>query len=300
MIKSFSALKKALEEETNRPKRAKMAILYPTRPKFIDAVNRAAEKKYIDPILIGPKEEIDRAFSETDAVPGKFEIINASNLEQSLTAAINSKPDCLMKGEITTRKFAEALADPIYDFTMNGRLMTHIGVVKVKGYKRLMLITDGAVHAVPSSSKKIQIVRNAAVLAKRLGNEKPKAALLAAVEAIYPAVPVTMEEAAIAKMSERGQIKGVEIDGPLSFDCAINKAVAKAKGLSNSTVAGQTDIFAMPSIETANGAYKAMVMYAGAEGGCLLYGGMIPIASPYMIDNEKNIFNSILLAAYLA
>jgi len=300
MIKSFTALKKALEEETKRPKRARMAVLYPTRPKYINAVAKATEKKYIDPILIGPKEQIDKAFSETDSVPGKFEIIHASNLEQSLTAAINTKPDCLMKGDIPTRKFAETLSDPIYDFSMKGRLMTHIGVVKVKGYKRLMFITDGAVHASPNAAKKIRIVQNAAVLANRLGIEKPKAAMLAAVEAIYPAVPVTMEEAAIAKMSERGQIKGVEIDGPLSFDCAIDKKVAKAKGLANSTVAGQADIFAMPSIETANGTYKAMVMYAGAEGGCLLYGGMIPIAGPYSVDNEKNVFNAILLAAYLA
>ena len=300
MIKSFSALKKALEEATRRPKMAKMAVLYPTQPKYLNAIGKAAEKKYIDPILIGPKDRIEKALSKTPYPAGKFEIINASNLEQSLTAAINTKPDCLMKGEITSRKFAEALYDPIYDFSMNGRLMTHIGVVKVKGYKRFMLITDGAVHSGPNPARKIQIVQNAAVLAGRLGNENPKAALLAAVEAIYPAVPVTMEEAAIAKMSDRGQFKDVVIDGPLSFDCAIDKKVAKAKGLSNSKVAGQADIFAMPSIETANGTYKAMVMYAGAEGGCLLYGGMIPIASPYTVDNEKNILNAIMLAAYLA
>lgn len=277
-----------------------MAVLYPTRRATITAIRKAAEKKYIEPILIGPKVEIEKAFAESEADLGRFELITTDNPNQAVTAALNTHADCIFKGHLSVRTLAKLLLDPVYNFGLKGRLMTHIGIVKAKKYKRLMLITDGAVHANPSPAKKIQIIHSAAVLANRLGNENPKAALLAAVEAIYPAVPVTMEEAAIAKMSDRGQFKDVVIDGPLSFDCTISKEVAKAKGLSNSKVAGKADIFAMPSMETANGTYKAMIMYGKAEGAGIIFGGMLPIASPYLIDNERNILNSIILAAYLA
>ncbi len=298
MIKSFAALEEALLAKGRRPKAIKTAVLNPTEPKYIEAIRKAAEKRIIEPVLIGSKEAINKAFAETSSEPSKFEIINTDSPEQTLRAALNCKPGCIVKGNIPARKFALTLLDPVYKFSGNG-IMTHIGVVKAKGYKRLMLITDGAVHAVADASKRIQIIQNAADLAGRLGIENPKAAMLAAVEAIYPAVPVTMEEAAIAKMSDRGQIKGVEIDGPLSFDCAISRKVAKAKGLANSKVAGQVDIFAMPSMETANGTYKAMVMYTGAEGAGILHGGILPAACPYTSDSETNIYNSILLAAFL-
>ncbi len=133
-----------------------------------------------------------------------------------------------------------------------------------------------------------------------LGIPRAKVALLAAVEAIYPAVPVTMEEAAIAKMGERGQIKDVIIDGPLSFDCAINAEVAHQKGIKNSQVAGDADIFVAPTIETADGVYKAMVMYAGALAGGIIIGGCVPIGTMYEIDSADNIMNSIVLSVLAA
>ena len=162
-----------------------------------------------------------------------------------------------------------------------------------------MFVSDGAVNNNPDAAKKIQIVQNAASVAKQFGVETPKAALLAAVEAIYPAVPVTMEEAAIAKMSDRGQIKGVDIDGPLSFDVAIKTEVARSKGITNSKVAGETDIFVGPSMETANGIYKAMVLYAKAESASVIVGGKAPVASPFAVDSVESAANSLLVAAFL-
>jgi phosphotransacetylase len=143
-------------------------------------------------------------------------------------------------------------------------------------------------------------VQNAARLVGLLGVKQPKAALLAAVEAIYPAIPVTMEEAAIAKMSDRGQIKGCFIDGPLSFDVAISTEVAHSKGIVDSRVAGDTDIFVGPSMETAHGMYKAMVLYAGVEMAGVIFGGVVPVATSFIVDPIESIINSIVLGAYVS
>ena len=300
MIKSFKDLQKAIDEKEKPHKPVKMAILNPASPHIISAVRKAVEDKLIDPITIGPMETLKPIFAENEIDISKIYHINADSLEESISAIINLKPACILKGDVSSRKLAETLSDSSNGLLPKSAVLSHIGLVKVEKYNRLMLLTDGVVHGAPNVAMKIKIIQNAAALSNRLGNDKPKASMLAAVEAIYPAIPVTMEEAAIAKMSDRGQIKGVEIDGPLSFDCTISQKVAEAKGIMNSKVAGRADIFAMPSIETANGTYKALVMFTGAEGAGILYGGTIPIACPYAIDTEQNVFNSIMLAAYLA
>ena len=107
-------------------------------------------------------------------------------------------------------------------------------------------------------------------------------------------------EAAIAKMSDRGQIKDVAIDGPLSFDVAISAEVAHSKGIINSPVAGETDIFVGPSTATANGVYKAMVMYAKAQSAGIIFGGRVPVAAPLAVDSIENIVNSIVLSVFVA
>ena len=120
-------------------------------------------------------------------------------------------------------------------------------------------------------------------------------AILAAVEVIYPQMTATMDAAIISKMSDRGQIKGAYIDGPLSFDCAVDMFAAESKGLKESKVAGQADIMLSPNIETANAVYRAMAFYGGAQIGGILVGGCVPVALGTRSDSLETKFNSIVL-----
>ncbi len=296
MIKSFKELHDATSEKIKNNGARSVGIIYPTDKKYIDAIRKTVDEGYIKPTLIGPKAIIRKLSTD-------FEITDAPDTKQACQIAIekasNGEFDFLLKCNINTRDFVDLLYDDQSGFVTKKTVLSHIAVIQTERYHKLMFVTDGGVTPEPNAAQLINIVQNATKVCNKLGNELPKAGLMAAVEAIYPAIQTTMLEAAIAKMSDRGQIKNVLIDGPLSFDVAIKTEVAKSKGITNSKVAGDTDIFAMSNMETANGTYKAMVMYVKAKAASVLYGANIPIASPSAVDTSDNIFNSIILGAYL-
>ncbi|MCP4703835.1 MAG: hypothetical protein GY865_04420 [candidate division Zixibacteria bacterium] len=296
MIKSFEELHDATSEKIKNSGVKKVGIIYATNKKYISAIKKTTDAGFIVPTLIGPK-------NETEKLSTDFEIIDAPDPKQACQIAIekasNGEFDFLLKCNIKTRDFVDLLYADQSGFVSRKTVLTHIGVLHTERYHKLMFVTDGGVIPEPNAAQMINVVQNATKVCNKLGNELPKAGLMAAVEAIYPAIQTTMLEAAIAKMSDRGQIKNVLIDGPLSFDVAIKTEVAKSKGITNSKVAGDTDIFAMSNMETANGTYKAMVMYAKAEAASVLYGAPVPIASSSAVDTSDNIFNSILLGICL-
>jgi len=296
VIKSFRELYDAASDKIKDDRIKRVGIIFPTAQKNIEAIKKAVAEKYIKPILIGPKNEIEKLSTE-------FDIIDVADPKQACQIAIekvsNKEFDFLLKCNIKTRDFVDLLYAEQSGFVTKKTVLSHIGVLQTERYHKLMFVTDGGVIPEPNAAQMINIIQNATKACNKLGNELPKAGLLAAVEAIYPAIQTTMLEAAIAKMSDRGQIKNVLIDGPLSFDVAISAEVAKSKGITNSKVAGDTDIFVMSNMETANGVYKAMVMYAKAEAASVLYGAPIPIASSSAVDTADNIFNSIVLGTFL-
>lgn len=302
MIRSFGELKDRTKEKIkdNAPK---MGIIYPRGGKCLKAAIQAASEGFVNLVLIGHKIEIESTAQAAGQDVSKYPIVEVENLQSAINTAVKmalaGDVDFLLKGCVDTTELVDVLVKKNSGFLPKGKTLSHIGLMQTEKYHKLMFITDSAVNASPKPAITIGIVQNASMLAGAMGVEQPKAALLAAVEAIYPAIPVTMEEAAIAKMSDRGQIKGCYIDGPLSFDVAINTEVAHSKGITDSKVAGDTDIFVCPSMETADGVYKAMVMYAKAEAAGIIFGGAVPVASTYAIDPIANIFNSIALGAYV-
>jgi phosphotransacetylase len=124
-------------------------------------------------------------------------------------------------------------------------------------------------------------------------------AALAAVEVVYPQMPVTMEAAVLAKMADRGQIKKVALDGPLSFDVAVDGTAASAKGITNSAVAGKANAFLAPNAEVAFGIYSALSLFADASGANVIVGGRVPVATAIRSDSEESRYQSLALACLL-
>ncbi len=120
-----------------------------------------------------------------------------------------------------------------------------------------MLFTDVAMNIAPDLGRRSQIIENAVELAHRLGVEKPRVAAIAAVETVNPDMPATMDAAVLAKMADRGQIKGCVVDGPLALDNALSVEAARHKGIT-SPVAGCADILLLPDIEAGNVLYKIL------------------------------------------
>ena len=134
----------------------------------------------------------------------------------------------LMKGSLHTAALLHAVL--AHDIGLRGsRRLSHVFAFDIPAYPKPLLVTDAVVNISPTLIDKVDICQNAIHLAQRLGIERPKVAILSAIETVDPAIPSTIDAAALCKMADRGQITGGLLDGPLAMDDAISPAAATTK-----------------------------------------------------------------------
>jgi phosphotransacetylase len=191
-----------------------------------------------------------------------------------------------MKGTIHTDELMEAIIDKTSGLRTERR-MSHVYVLDVPTYTKPLLITDGAINIYPDLTIKRDIVQNAIDLALALGKERPKVAILSAVETVNPRITATLDAAALCKMADRGQITGGLIDGPLAFDNAVSPMAVAAKGIV-SDVAGIADILVAPDLEAANMIAKQLIYLAGADAAGIVLGARVPIILTSRSDSKMS------------
>jgi phosphate acetyltransferase len=120
-----------------------------------------------------------------------------------------------------------------------------------------------------------------------LGVDRPKVAILAAVETVNSKMQATLDAAALCKMAERKQITGADLDGPLAFDNAISKEAAKTKGI-KSEVAGDPDILLAPDLEAGNILAKQLSFLANADSAGIVLGARVPIILTSRADSVRS------------
>jgi phosphate acetyltransferase len=179
------------------------------------------------------------------------------------------------------------------------RRMSHVYVMDVPSYPRPLLITDVSINVEPSLMDKRDIVQNAIDLAKVLGIETPKVAILSAVETITPVLRSTMDAAALCKMAERGQISGRILDGPLAFDNAVSLAAARIKRI-ESAVAGQADTLLVPDLESGNMLAKQLLYLADSQAAGVVLRARVPVVLTSRSNNLLTRLASCAVAVLLA
>src|SRR6187401_2378275 len=180
-----------------------------------------------------------------------------------------------------------------------GRRISHVFIMDVPTYHKVLIITDGAINIAPTLEDKMDICQNAIDLAIVLGVEKPKLAILAAVETVNSKMPTTLDAAALCKMAERGQISGGILDGPLAFDNAISKDAARIKGI-KSAVAGDPDILLVPDLEAGNMLAKQLSFLANADSAGLVLGARVPVILTSRADSVRSRIASCAVAVQAA
>jgi phosphate butyryltransferase len=178
-----------------------------------------------------------------------------------------------------------------------GRLTSHVAVIESPYYHKLFIVTDAAINIAPDIYGKLDIVANAVKVSRALGVERPKVAMLAAVEKVnFDKMPCTADAAIIAQMNRRGQVKDCVVDGPLALDNAISAESARIKHI-ESEVAGDADVLVVPDIEAGNVLYKALLDLGGAKGAGIVAGAAKPIVLTSRADSPESKLASIALAA---
>lgn len=283
-------------------KRKKLAVAVAQDKPVLEAVNEAKKMGIADAILVGDKDKIKEVASTIDMNLSQFEIHHEADPKKAALDAVQlvsaGKADMLMKGLIDTATFLRSVLNKEVGLR-TGKVMSHVAVFEIKGYDRLIFLTDVAFNTYPELKEKVQIVNNAVKVAHACGIECPKVAPVCAVEVVNPNMPATLDAALLSKMSDRGQIKGCIVDGPLALDNALSEEAAKHKGVTG-PVAGKADILLLPNIDSGNIMYKTLTYTSDVKNGCLLVGTSAPVILTSRADSFETKVNSIALAAIVA
>lgn len=278
------------------------AVVHPCDRDSLLGALEAAKRGLIVPVLVGPEARI-RAVAEAEAVDlSPYRVVSTEHshaaAEKAVGMARAGEVESLMKGSLHTDEVMAAVV-PSATGLRTSRRISHVFVMDVPAYPRMLLVTDAAITIVPTLEDKVHIVQNAIDLAQVLGIVAPKVAILSAVETINPKIQSTVDAAALCKMADRGQITGGVLDGPLAFDNAVSEEAARTKKIV-SPVAGRADILLVPDLEAGNMVAKQLQYLAGADSAGIVLGARVPIVLTSRADSVRTRLASTAVMALLA
>ncbi|GAB6279134.1 MAG: phosphate butyryltransferase [Lentimicrobium sp.] len=283
--------------------RKRIVVAYANDIHSIEAVHHTMELGIVDATLVGDKATIVKVCEDLNIQSQKFRIVHESDEQKAAHKAveliIKGEGDILMKGLVSSDKYMRAILNKDAGLLPPKAILSHVTVIENPNYDKLLIVGDVAIIPSPDLDQKIAITNYLIQTAHRLGNEKPKVAIIAATEQMLPNMPACVDAAIISKMGERGQIKGAIIDGPLGLDSAIDKESATIKKI-KSEVAGDADCLLFPNIETGNVFYKFNTKLAKGELGAIVIGAKCPAILTSRGDSALSKTYSIALAALSA
>lgn len=257
----------------------KTALVHPVDINSLGGALAAADEGLIDPVLVGPKDKILVAAQTSDLDISTYEIVDTAHSHAAAARAVElvheGRVEALMKGKIHTDELMYPIVNKNTGLRTERR-MSHIYMLDVPTYPKSLFLTDAAINIRPDLAQKRDIVQNAIDLFLALGRGTPKVAIISAVETVDEKIPSTLDATALCKMSERGQITGGVLDGPLAFDNAVSKEAAETKNIV-SLVAGDADIIVTPDVESGNMLYKQMRFLSNIEAAGIVIGAKVPI-----------------------
>lgn len=261
----------------------------------LEAVRDAVNMGLASADLVGDEVKIREIAEKIGLDLSKVEIVNEPDPKAAALAAVrlvhDGKDQVLMKGLIGSADFLRAVLNKEVGLR-TGKTLSSVAIVESAKLDRFILITDGGMVMYPTLEEKVQILHNAVPVCRALEIEQPKAAAVCAVEVVNPAMQPTVDAAALTMMSNRGQIRGIKVEGPLGMDNAVSEKAAEHKGIV-SDVAGKADVLLIPDIEAGNIMYKTLVYMADVQTGALIMGAAAPIIMTSRSDSPEAKLNSI-------
>ncbi len=301
-LKDFEAVRQRAVERACQSGALKLVLACADDPPALKALEESRHLGLIQPLLIGDIPRIQRLALQVEVDLLGFELISERDLHKANICAADlvarGEADLLMKGKTLAYEFLQAALHDCIGLKKNHQIWSHVGVFWPRSLGRFLLVTDGGMVIDPQIEEIPQIIANAVEVAEVLGLKRPRVALLAAVESVYPNMPVAMGGAVIAKMADRGQIKGAIVDGPLSLDVAVSPEAAREKGVGGE-VAGRADVLVVNKIEVGNALCKSIFIFGQARSAGLVIGPKQPIILTSRSESVDAKVNSIALATLL-
>jgi len=267
----------------------------------LKAVSEAKKAEIADPVLVGNREKMEKEAEVIGLDLKDYEIVEAENELEAAKKAVEmvskGQGDFLMKGKIKTGDLMRTVLAEEYGLR-TGKVMAMVSVFEIPNFDRLLIISDAGMLIAPTLEQKVHIIEHSVNVAKVLGIELPKVAVVGAVEVVNPKMTATLDAAILSKMNQRGQIKGCIVDGPFALDNVVSEEAAKHKGI-ESPVAGKADIIVTPDIEAGNILYKALIFLAGAKVASVILGAKVPVVLTSRADSDESKLYSIALSSLM-
>lgn len=278
------------------------AVAHPCEASALAAAVEAEARGLIAPLLVGPVDKIAETAIAAQLDLSNVEIVDVPHSHAAAAKAVElvrqGKAEILMKGSLHTDELMSAIVSREGGLR-TGRRISHVFIMDVPTYHKVLIVTDAAINIAPTLEDKVDICQNAIDLAVSLGLEKPKVAILAAVETVTSKMPATIDAACLCKMAERGQITGGILDGPLAFDNAISSQAAETKGI-KSLVAGDPDVLLVPDLEAGNILAKQLTFLANADSAGMVLGAKVPVILTSRADSVRSRIASCAVAKLVA
>ena len=281
MIKNFEQLKEMLKA---MPVKRKVAVVPAQDEHTLEAISHAYRDGMVEPVLIGDEPKIREILAQIGTDADKMTIIHVEDpteaIQKAADMARDGEVDCIMKGKTETGGIRK------------NDTMSLLAFMESPNYHKVFAITDVGLLTYPSKDQKKAAIQNAVEAFHALGVEQPKVAILAAVEKVNPKMKETVEA---AEIKEEG-VEGCIIEGPISYDLAMDPASAPIKGYV-SPVAGDADLLVVPDIVSGNIAAKTITVIGGGRTGGVVLGAKVPVLLVSRAANADDKYMSIVIAA---
>ncbi len=269
----------------------------------LDSLGRAVNEGFVRAVLIGDSQKIAALCTQEGLDPAAFEIIDQPDELAAAALAVqlvkSGQADSVMKGLLSTDKFLRAVMHKERGLLPAKTVMSHVCVLEIPRYHKMLFISDTAVLPFPDLDQKVAMINYCVAMARGFGIACPKVALITATDKVIGSIPNTLEYAQISRMAVRGQIKNCVIDGPLDFFLACDPSAGAIKGV-QTPIAGDADILIFPNLECSNSFYKGLMLFAQGELAGLIQGTQQPVIVMSRSESTLSKYYSIALACKLA
>lgn len=268
----------------------------------ISAMRMATDEGLAHAVMIGDRDLTFRIARNSGISLNGLELVDCTDKAEAAALAVSYARDgraqAVMKGLIDTATMCRAVLNKDTGIK-DSDVLSHLGLLEVPDFDRLLYSTDGALNMYPDVQKKRRIIENALVVANALGNMHPNVACICALESVNPKMQPTVDANELRKMYLRGEITGCTVSGPLALDNALFERSARIKKITDPK-AGHADILLAPEIETGNVLYKSLVYLGKAKSAGVVVGAKDPVIMTSRFDSDETKLRSVALAMLIA
>lgn len=278
--------------------RKRIAVVCANDPNTEYAITRALDEGIAEFLMIGDSAVMDK-YPLLKKYPELVKSIHVPDPDEAAREAVRivreGGADILMKGIINTDNLLRAILDKEKGLLPKGKILTHLAVMQIPTYNKLLFFSDAAVIPRPTLQQRIEMIWYAISTCRRFGIEQPRVSLIHCTEKVSSKFPHSLDYVNIVELAEAGEFGNVIIDGPLDVRTSCEQASGNIKGIV-SPINGQADVLIFPNIESGNTFYKSVSLFANADMAGLLQGPVCPVVLPSRSDSGLSKYYSMAMA----